>query len=145
MKTYQDLTAVGKYESDRMEFVLSAIANHKNSDEYRTARDAEEYYANRNVTMARYRKVLYNTIGQAVPDLISPNYKLSHGFFRRFVIQEVQYVLSNGVIFEKDETKGQEPLHHMLHRLPPPNLYRESLSPPTCRTAADSNLSTHQQ
>lgn len=107
MKTYQDLTAVGKDESDRMEFVLSAIADHKNSDEYRTARDAEEYYANRNVTMARYRKVLYNTLGQAVPDLISPNYKLSHGFFRRFVIQEVQYVLSNGVIFEKGETKGK--------------------------------------
>lgn len=107
MKTYQDLTAVRKYEINRMEFVLSAIADHKNSDEYRTARDAEEYYANRNITMARYRKVLYNTLGQAVPDLISPNYKLSHGFFRRFVIQEVQYVLSNGVIFEKDETKGK--------------------------------------
>ena len=35
--TYQDLLAVGEDERERINFVLSAIHNHKNSEDYNTA------------------------------------------------------------------------------------------------------------
>ncbi len=104
MKTYQDLIAVGKSESDRMDFVIKAVQDHKSSPLYNIARDAEAYYAKRNVTIEKFQRVLYNMMGQAVPDYFSANYKLKTGFFRRFVLQQVMYVLSNGITFEKDDT-----------------------------------------
>ena len=48
MKTYQDLLEIGEVEKNRMDFVLSAIQEHKASEAYRIAKDAElgdpEYY-----------------------------------------------------------------------------------------------------
>lgn len=105
METYQDLVAVGEDESDRMGFIESAVSSHRSSPAYKVAADAEAYYAKKNVTILKYQKYLRNALGQKVPDVWSSNYKLTHGFFRQFVIQQVQYVLSNGVSFEKEQTK----------------------------------------
>lgn len=104
MKTYQDLIAAGQSENNRMDFIIKAVQEHKGSPLYKIARDAEAYYAKRNVTIEKFQKVLYNMLGQSVPDLFSANYKLKTAFFRRFVLQQVMYVLSNGVNFEKDDT-----------------------------------------
>lgn len=104
MKTYQDLESVGLIEAERMKFITDAVREHKASEAYKVARDAEAYYAKRNVTIEKFQKVLRTVTGQSVPDLFSANYKLKTGFFRRFVLQQTQYVLSNGVTFEKDDT-----------------------------------------
>lgn len=104
MKTWQDLINAGESEKDRMEFVLAAVKAHKETDLYKTARDAASYYANHNVTIERFQKTLRNIMGQNVPDIFSANYKLKTSFFRRFVLQQTMYVLSNGVSFEKDDT-----------------------------------------
>lgn len=104
MKTYQDLEALGLNEKERMDFVLAAVKAHKESDDYKIARDAEAYYAKRNITIEKFQKLLYTVTGRAVPDVFSANYKLKTAFFRRFVLQQVQYVLSNGVTFEDDDT-----------------------------------------
>ncbi len=105
MKTYQDLTALGDNERERMEFVRSVVRDHLGSADYRIAAAAEEYYAKRNTTIERFQKMLYTATGQAYPDLYSSNFRLKTLFFRRFVIQQAQYVLSNGVTFENQETK----------------------------------------
>lgn len=105
MRTFQELTAVGENEAARMTFALEAVGEHKASGNYRIASDAEEYYARRNVTMSKYQKVIYNVLGNAVNDPYGANYKLTHGFFRRFVLQQTQFVLSNGVTFQKEDTK----------------------------------------
>lgn len=107
MITYQDLLAAGKRESDRMDIAYAAAMQHENTDLCKTAKIAEEYYARRNPTMRAYVKTLRDTCGRAVPDYFSPNYKLTHGFFRRFVIQQVQYVLSNGVTFKNKATAAK--------------------------------------
>lgn len=104
MKTYQEFEKDGVSESGLIEFVRSAVNDHKKSTEYSVAKDAEEYYAKRNVTISKYQKYLTDTTGRNIPDIWSANYKLTHGFFRRFVIQQTQYVLSNGVTFQKDDT-----------------------------------------
>lgn len=99
MKTYQELVAAGENERARMDFVSLAVEAHKASEDYRVARDAQLYYAKRNATMSRYQEMFYDVNGRQVVNLSEQYYKLTHGFFRRFVLQQVQYVLSNGVTF----------------------------------------------
>lgn len=105
MKTFQNLAALNKDEGRRKKFVFELIEDHKGSTAYKVASIAEKYYAKKNVTIMAFQKVLYNMHGQAVPDLWSANYKLRTHFFRRFVTQQVQYILSNGVIFQDEGTK----------------------------------------
>lgn len=105
IKIYQDLLDVGQDENARMDFIRKAISDHTSSADYKIASAAEAYYAKHNLTIEKFQKFLYNANGQAYPDLFSANYKLKTLFFRRFVIQQVQYVLSNGVTFEQESTK----------------------------------------
>lgn len=105
IKTYQDLLACGENEFQRLQFIRAIVSEHKASDAYKTAAAAEEYYAKRNVTISKFQKILYDFAGRAHQDLTSANYKLKTSFFRRFVIQQVQYVLSNGVTFKNSNTK----------------------------------------
>ena len=107
MRTYQNLFAIRENESELKKFVFDVIAEHKESAAYKTASIAEKYYARKNVTIMAFQKMLYNMHGQQVPDMWSANYKLRTHFFRRFVTQQVQYVLSNGVTFQKKDTKDK--------------------------------------
>lgn len=105
MLTYQDLVEVGEFESDRMAFILEAISKHEQSELYKTAMDADDYYRHRNPTIMRYQKFVYNQFGKAVPDIYSANNKIPCRFYNYFVTQEVQYLLGNGVSFSNDGTK----------------------------------------
>lgn len=107
MHTYQELEALGNDEKKRMDFIRAVVAQHMASDEYKIASDAELYYAKKNPTILAYQKVLRDALGRTIPDVWSAGYKLTHGFFRQFVLQLTQYVLSNGVTFEKDGTKDR--------------------------------------
>lgn len=105
MFTYQDLEAVGLFEKNRVDFIQRAITDHQQSEAYLVAKDAESYYAKKNVTIEKFQRFLTDVLGRKVPDMFSANYKLKTGMFRRFVIQQTQYVLSNGVTFENEKTK----------------------------------------
>lgn len=106
MKTYQDFLEVAeKSDRDRMEFVLAAINDHKNSDLYQQAKIAREYDEHRNVTIITVQKLLYTLSGKAIPDNYSANYKLRSAFFPIFMRQETQYLLSNGVTLKNAENK----------------------------------------
>ena len=110
MKTYQDLEALGQNEERRMAFVKTLVEDHRTSEAYRVAADAEKYYAKQNITILKFQKVIMNALGQAVPDVWSSNYKLTHGFFRQFVLQQTQYVLANGISFVEKEKNTKERL-----------------------------------
>lgn len=105
MLTYQDLLEIQDTDESRMDFVRKAINQHKASDLYKIALIATEYNAHRNVTIIRYQKLLYTMSGQTVPDVFSSNFKIPSKFFKRFITQEVQYLLGNGITFENDSTK----------------------------------------
>ena len=104
MLTYQDLLAVGDNEKARTEFVFSTINRHKATNVYREAIIAESYDRKRNTTIMQYQKLLYTMSGRAVPDNYSANYKLCSNFFNRFVTQETQYLLGNGVSWTDPKT-----------------------------------------
>lgn len=107
MITYQDLLQVGESDTNRMKFVRDVINKHTSSEAYRTAQVAESYRKGLNKTIVDYQKLLYTITGKAVPDNYSANYKIPSRFFRRFVIQEVQFLLGNGVQWGEDSTKDR--------------------------------------
>lgn len=104
MKTYQDLLAVGQGQQERMDFVLSVINEHKGSNLYQIAKTAEEYDRQRNSTIVNFQKALYNLQGRPVNDIWSANYKLASNFFRRFVTQQVQFLMGNGITWNEAST-----------------------------------------
>ncbi len=104
--TYNDLAALGDNEQERREFILRAIREHQSSALYKTAMDANEYYHLKNPTIMRLQKMIYNIYGKAVPDIWSPNHKVPSNWYGYFVTQAVGHLLSNGVYFEKPETKA---------------------------------------
>lgn len=103
--TYNDLLEVGEIERDRMEFVLSAIKEHKNSDAYKDAATAKRYYR-QDTDIMRYVKLVTNHLGQKVQDIWSANNKVSTNWYYYFTTQKVSYLLGNGVTFgKKEQTK----------------------------------------
>ena len=54
MRTYQDLEALGLNEGARMDFIRAVVSDHKGSEKYRVAADAEAYYAKKNPTILKY-------------------------------------------------------------------------------------------
>lgn len=107
MLSYQDLLRVGENEADRMAFVQEVINSHKNSDLYKNAMVSESYYKKKNKTIMEFQKLLYTVTGEAIPDNYSADYKLRSLFFRRFVTQENQYLLSNGVSWDNPDTEDK--------------------------------------
>ena len=105
MKTYQDLIALRDNEAERRKFIISAIEDHKASELYKTARDAELYFDHKNPTILNYQKFVYNQFGQKVPDIWAPNNKIASDWYSFFVTQGVSYLLGNGVTFGKNDTK----------------------------------------
>ena len=104
MNTYQDLQKVKDTDEDRMNFVQLCISQHKNTDLYKTAWIANQYDKHRNVTINEYQKLLYTVSGKAVPDNWSANFKMACRHFHRFIVQENQFLLGNGVTWEKSDT-----------------------------------------
>ena len=104
MKTYQDLVAIGQDEKERMDFVKQCIMEHQTSDLYKTAWIADQYNKHQNVTITEYQKILYTVSGKAIPDVWSANFKMACRHFHRFIIQENQFLLANGVSWENEAT-----------------------------------------
>lgn len=104
MKTYQDLVAIGEDEKERMAFVKQCINEHRSSDMYNTAWTADQYYRHKNITINEFQKILYTVTGKAVPDNWGANFKMACRHFYRFITQENQYLLGNGVSWSSDNT-----------------------------------------
>ena len=103
--TYNDLLEIGENERDRMEFVLSAIREHKASKDYAIAADAELYYKHQNPTIMRFQRFIHNQFGQKVPDIWSANNKIASNWYNYFTTQAVSYLLGNGVTFKTEANK----------------------------------------
>lgn len=107
MKTYQDLIGVGESDKERMGFVRQCILQHKSTDLYKTAWIADQYNKHKNVTINEYQKILYTVSGRAIPDIWSANFKMACRHFHRFIVQENQFLLGNGVSWENKDTAGK--------------------------------------
>lgn len=98
MYTFQDfqkdVTASGVEAA-----VSNAIANHRRSDAYLIAKDADEYDHQRNTTITNYIKTIFTMAGTPVEDFTASNNKLCSNFFHRLNTQRLTYLLGNGISF----------------------------------------------
>lgn len=114
MLTYQDFTAA-KSEGRLIPFLARAIQEHRASAAYQTAVDADEYNAQRNVTIRSTVKTIYklagsvagksNSVTQAT-DFTASNQRIASNFFKRLNTQRCTYSLGNGVTFDSDGMDG---------------------------------------
>ena len=109
MITYQDLEKANEKgsEEERMKFIRTCITKHLSSERYEIAKTAYEYNCHRNVTIVEYQKILYKVTGEAIPDNWSANFKMACRHFHRFITQQVQYLLGNGVSWNNEDTEAQ--------------------------------------
>lgn len=105
MLTYQDLRGASGSDKDIMQFVQDVIQDHKRSKLYKTAEIADEYARHKNRTITEYQKLLYTISGGVVNDQWSPNHKMASGFFNRFITQQNQYLLGNGITWGMEGTE----------------------------------------
>lgn len=115
--TFQDFQEAVQ-RGDTLKFLRDAIQQHRNSDAYKIAADADEYDAQRNVTINDTVKRLYsisNTVDEKTgaekmgvsqhADTTASNHHIASNFFHRLNTQRVSYSLGNGVTFDTDGVK----------------------------------------
>lgn len=117
MKTYQEYLEY-KGQGKELDFIKAAIGDYRASPEYRIALDADEYEAERNITIMEFMRWLYTDSGAQVVDFTAANNRIASNFLHRLTTQRVAYSLGNGISFassqkvfqngnwiNKDETK----------------------------------------
>jgi len=111
MKTFQDYQAAVA-AGETIDFLCQAINEHRSSPEYRIALDADEYEAQRNVTIKNWVKYLYTFDGRKVPDYTASNNRLANNLFHRLNTQRRTYSLGNGVSFTNTEEVVENGVKH---------------------------------
>ena len=106
MLTYQDFVEAG--DANREGFVLEAIERHKSSKAYRTARTADAYDRQENVTINTYVQKVFDITGSKLVDFTASNNKISSNFFHRLNTQRTMYSLGQGVSFIDVDEVSQE-------------------------------------
>lgn len=102
MLTFQDFEKA----DDIKGFIIQAINEHKSSEEYDIAMDADLYDHQKNSTIENYLNVMYSMTGEQIVDFTAANSKIASNFFHRLNTQRNTYLLGNGVMFKGgDATK----------------------------------------
>ena len=105
MLTYQDFLREATTDENKINFIQKAINQHTNSDDYKKAVEAYEYYRQRNTAIMQYQKILYTVTGKPIEDVFSANHKTTSNFFYKIITQMIQYSLGNGLTFENENVK----------------------------------------
>ena len=98
MKTYQDYVEA-KENGQELDFIKAAIGEYRASPEYKIALDADEYEAERNITIMEFMRWLYTDEGKQVVDFTAANNRIASNFLHRLITQRVAYSLGNGISF----------------------------------------------
>lgn len=110
MITYQDyIRDYGGNPSDKdiSDFVQKVVAQHKTSDDYKTADMGFRYFCGENDMALKHQKMLTTVTGELTPDIWTPNHRTTSSIFRRFIEEEVLYLLGNGVNWNDKSTNDK--------------------------------------
>jgi len=97
--TFQDFLKA----TNRAKWIGSAIGNYMRSEPYRIALDADEYEAQRNITILNTVKLVYDITGAAAVDPTAANNRIASNFFHHLCKDRVQYSLGNGLSFPEED------------------------------------------
>lgn len=118
--TFQDFQ-IAVQRGQTIDFIQKAIAEHRNSAAYKIAVDADEYDAQRNVTVNRVIKSLYDISSNIDKETgvermgvrkrentTASNHHIASNFFHRLNTDRAAYSLGNGITF--DDMNDNPPL-----------------------------------
>lgn len=103
MLTFQDFLKAKETNEDLSAFIMAAIQDHKNSEEYKIALNADLYDKQRNITINEYIRKMFTMGGLPVEDFTASNNKIASNFFHRLNTQRCTYSLGNGIYFANDK------------------------------------------
>lgn len=107
MYTYQDFEKAIN-ENRKGDFILGAIANHKATDTYEIALEANLYDRQKNKTINEFVSKVFNAAGQQVINIAASNMKIASNFFHRLNTQRCMYSLGKGVSFIEGKETGDD-------------------------------------
>lgn len=80
-------------------FASDAVERHMQSEMYRNAVAADEYYRQRNVTISRFVQRIFSASGEAAEDFTASRLRIASNLFKRLNVQRCMYSLGKGVSF----------------------------------------------
>lgn len=99
--TYQDFLE----EPNVLDFIGKAINQHVSSEDYKIAKQADEYDRQKNTTIYNYVRMIFTGTGVPVEDFTAANNKIASNFFHRLNTQRCMYSLGNGISFSDHKDK----------------------------------------
>jgi hypothetical protein len=94
---------VGESDKERADFTRQVINQYMLSDMYTAAKTAQEYDRCKNTTIMNYQRMVTMVTGEVVPDRYSAQHRSASNFFHVFVAQLTQFLMGNGVKWEKKQ------------------------------------------
>ena len=101
MLTYQDFIDSTNIPA----FIAKAIVDHMNSEAFVTARNADLYDRQKNVTINGYVRMIRDATKNPIVDITAANNRIASNFFHRLNTQRCSYLLGNGVGFTHKEKR----------------------------------------
>ena len=99
MLTFQDYEkAVAAGQT--ADFIGKVVREHVSSEAYLTAKAADEYDHQRNVTVNNYTRFIAEHSDSGLVNVTAANNRISSNFFHRLNVQRCAYLLGNGVFFK---------------------------------------------
>ena len=80
-------------------FAKSAIDRHRQSEMWRNAVTANDYFRQRNVTIREFTRMLFTADGREVRDFTASRMRIASNLFRRLNVQRCMFSLGKGVSF----------------------------------------------
>lgn len=102
--TRADLEAAASPEA----FARDAVERHTQSEMWRNAIAANEYYRQRNTTIATFTRKVFSQSGQAAEDFTASRLRIASNLFKRLNVQRCMYSLGKGVSFVDCKDEGGE-------------------------------------
>lgn len=102
--TFQDFQA---HESDRAKWLGQAIAQYMRSDDYKVAKDADQYEKQLNTAIMSFVKKVYDITGVESVDFTATNNRMASNFLHRLITQRCSYSLGNGISFASRKLERQ--------------------------------------
>lgn len=102
--TFQDFQA---HESDRAKWLGQAIAQYMRSDDYKMAKDADQYEKQLNTAIMSFVKKVYDITGVESVDFTATNNRMASNFLHRLITQRCSYSLGNGISFASRKLERQ--------------------------------------
>lgn len=105
MLTFENLLECGDSEEKISDFIRAKIDEQNKNPRFLEGVTAGEFFRDGDPTIQNYEHIVYDLYGAERKDVFRANNKVTVGLYKLFIMQEVSYLLGNGVSFDNEAVK----------------------------------------